>query len=294
MRILITGAEGAIGKKLVSRLKGSNHKITILSRSGENLLSDSHVAIVIGDLLLIKSLKKATENIDLVIHLAGITHTNNEQLYYDVNTKGTENLINACIKNKVKRFIYISTRAASIESGAYGHSKLLAEKEVKKSGLGWVILRPSEVYGAGEKEAITRLIKTVQKSFFIPVIGSGKYTLAPVYVEDVIFAIIASISSKISKKKYIIAGPDEITYNDLIDRISKYLGVRRIKVHIPINILKIVLSILSAFNINILVRDQIPRLICNKLSDIKQTSKDLKFFPINFDEGIRIIMQRDR
>lgn len=282
MRILITGAQGLIGKKLVSKLKETNHTITILSRKG----------MVRGDLLSTPSLEKATENIDLVIHLAGITHTNNEQLYYDVNTKGTKNLIEASIKNSVKRFIYISTRAASSEGGAYAYSKLLAEKEVIKSSLDWIILRPAEVYGAGEKEAISRLIKIIQKSFFVPVLGNGKYTLAPVYVEDVISAIVACLNKNISKKIYTIAGPEEITYNALIDKISNYINVKRIKIHVPVLFFRIASLIFLLSNKTIFVRDQIPRLICKKSSDIHETSRDLHFFPITFKAGLEILLGR--
>ena len=224
MKILITGGEGNIGKRLVPKLMELKHTITLLLRQNK-LSSGRLVKIVKGDLLNQESLLKATENIDLTVHLAGITHTNNQKLYYDINTKGTKNLITACQKNKVKKFIYISSRAASIDGGAYAHSKLLAEEEVRKSSMDWIILRVAEVYGASEKEVITRLIKTIKKSFFIPIVGNGEYLLAPVYVDDVIFAIISSINSRLSQKIYTIAGPEEMTYNTLVDKILNFLQI---------------------------------------------------------------------
>ena len=289
MKILITGGEGNIGKRLVPKLMELKHTITLLLRQNK-LSSDRLVKIVKGDLLNQESLLKATENIDLVVHLAGITHTNNKELYYNVNTKGTKNLITACQKNKVKKFIYISSRTAGIDGGAYAHSKLLAEGEVKKSSMDWIILRVAEAYGASEKEAITRLIKTIKKVFFVPIIGNGQYTLAPVYVEDVVSAIIACLDINISKKIYIIAGPDEITYNELVDKILSYSKLKRIKIHIPILFFKIITFVFFIFKKDILVRDQIPRLMSKKSSDIKDAHKDLHFSPITFEQGLGIIL----
>lgn len=143
MNVFITGASGIIGKKLLLRLEREGYQLSILVRKRENELVDNpSIKIYVGDLLDAASLETATRGVDVAIHLAGITHTNNFQLYYNINTQGTKNLIKACEKNRIKKFIYISSRAASTEGGAYAHSKLLAEEEVKKSTLPWVILRP--------------------------------------------------------------------------------------------------------------------------------------------------------
>lgn len=289
MRMLVTGGEGRIGQKLVERLKNLKHSVVFLSRKNKHS-SDPYIKIVQGDLINFDTLLKATENIDLVIHLAGITHANNEKLYYSINTKGTRNLIEACEKNKVKKIIYISSRAAVANGGAYALSKLQAEEEVRKSSMNWVILRPAEVYGAGEKEAIESLIKIMQKNFFIPIIGNGRYKLAPIFVDDVVSSIIASLDSKIAKKIYIIAGPEEMSYNQLVDRILNYLRLQRVKVHIPILFFKIAAWIFSIFKKNVFVKDQIPRLTSEKSSDIHEASKDLHFLPIKFETGLEIIL----
>ena len=290
MRILVTGGEGNIGKRLVPKLMELKHTITLLLRQNK-LSSGRLVKIVKGDLLNQESLLKATENIDLAVHLAGITHTNNQKLYYDINTKGTKNLIAACQKNKVKKIIYISSRTAGVDGGAYAHSKLLAEGEIKKSSMDWIILRVAEVYGAGEKEAITRLVKTVQNSFFVPIIGNGEYKLAPVFIDDVVSAIISSVKTKFSKKTYIVAGPDELTYNELVDKILSYSKLKRIKIHIPVLFLKIITFVFFIFKKDILVRDQIPRLISKKPSDIKDAHQDLHFSPITFEQGLKVILR---
>lgn len=294
MNVFITGASGIIGKKLLLRLEREGYQLSILVRKKENELVDNpSVKIFVGDILDTQILEAATKDIDAIIHLAGITHTNNFQLYYNINTQGTKNLIKACEKNRIKKFIYISSRAVGAEGGAYAHSKLLAEEEVKKSSIPWVILRPGEVYGAGEKEAVSRLIRIIQKNRFVPILGDGNYKLSPVYIDDVIEAVVASIDEKIINATYTICGPREVTYNELVDIILNYLHMKKIKICIPIFFLQCIAWIFYIMKKDVFVRDQIPRLLSQKSSDISAAARDLHFHPKSIEEGLRLLIKRN-
>lgn len=291
MLVLITGASGSIGKKLTNKMQNSGYRLRILTRKNNANESSSNIEYVKGDLEDQGSLDKATAGIDAVIHLAGITHTNDRGSYFRINTEGTKNLIKACQNNNVKRFIYISSRSACPEGGAYAESKYLAENFLEKTSLDWTILRPAEVYGTKEKEAISGLINIVRKNPFVPVIGNGQYLLSPIYVDDVIVSIIAALKTNASiKKTYIISGPEELTYNNLIDKISRMLGARRIKIPIPVAVFKLLAVLFYFFGMNILVRDQIPRLLCKKSADISPARRDLDFNPMPIEEGIKILI----
>ena len=67
--------------------------------------------------------------------------------YYHGNVLATKNLINYFKNRGVKKFIYISTRCAKMEAGSYGATKLIAENLIKESGINYIILRVSEVFG---------------------------------------------------------------------------------------------------------------------------------------------------
>lgn len=289
MRILITGATGIVGKKLLTELNRFSYDIRILTRKKENYAATSdNFEYAAGNLEDKNSLDNATRGIDTVIHLAAITHTNNQKLYYQINIEGTKNLLRAAEKNGVKNFIFISSRVASIEGGAYAHSKLLAEEAVKSSQLNWIILRPAEIYGAGEKEAVSKLIHIIKNNKFIPIIGNGQYSLSPVYIDDIIECI-AEILQKnsYSKKTYTLAGPEEFTFTELTDKISKVLKVKRIKIFIPIFSLKALAFFFYLAKSDIIVEDQIPRLLCAKSSDISLAKKDLNFHPRSIVEYIK-------
>ncbi|MCG2686715.1 NAD(P)-dependent oxidoreductase, partial [Candidatus Parcubacteria bacterium] len=157
MKLLITGGTGKIGENLIKKLLQSNEiKIRVLVKKEESCFKDSKIEIIKGNLLDLNSLFKATKNIDIVLHLAGITHTNKKELYFKINTIGTQNLLKASEKNNVKKFIYISSRTACEQGGEYGQSKFFAEKNVQEYKNNWIILQLAEVYGAGKKEAISR------------------------------------------------------------------------------------------------------------------------------------------
>lgn len=295
MKILITGGSGAIGKSLVDTLIERGYSVRLLTRDVYLKKNDSKKEFCAGDVRDIKSLHSATLGIDTIIHLAGITHTNTRKLYYEINTVGTKNLIEAAKRNSVKRFIFISSRTAGADAGAYALSKLLAENEIMNSGLRWLILRPSEVYGGDEGEAIQILLAILQKGKRAPVIGNGTYLLSPVHRDDVVDAVVSALErTELEKKIYILSGPEEMTYLELIERLSKITGKKAKKIFIPVVIAKIIAALLSFFPQRMLVRDQIPRLLSKKSSDITLAVKDFGYHPRSLEDGIHELLKRKK
>lgn len=292
MKILITGSSGQLGQKLLKELRTLKQlKLRVMDHLGGQLDADKSIEHVNGDLLNPGSLKAATQDIDVVIHLAAITHTNKKSLYYQINTAGTKNLLAAAKSHNVKKFVFLSSRVAGETGGDYAKSKMLAEAEVEKSGIDWVILCPSEIYGAGRKEAIARLLKLMAKSYIIPVIGAGRYTLAPVLVDDVVKAIVrATLDEKIFNKRYILAGPEQMTYLELIGRLAKFLSVKRIRLYLPLILVKALAWILAKLGSDLIVQDQLPRLLSKKSADISLAKQDLNFQPVTLEAGIKGII----
>jgi len=279
---LVTGADGFIGKLLVERLRKEGIDYRALVRPDEDLLKP-------------KTLITATKNIDIVIHLAGITHAFDKSLYKKVNAEGTKNLIAACRKNEVNKIIYISTRAISPLGGPYSVSKIEAEEAVKNSSITFTILRLAEVYGGNKNKGIEHLAGMIKKLPAIPIIGSGNYRLQPVYVKDVIDAIIlASRQDKANFKTYNIAGPDVFSYNDLVRAICKQLNLKRRLIHIPV----IFALACAYFNYHVFKKiiiypDQIPRLISPKEESIEKAMEDFNYSPMRFKDGLELILNAD-
>ena len=276
-----------MGSALIRQLL-NNSGLKIKAMVHRSLVNVSGCEIRPGNLKNKGLLVRALSGVDTVVHMAALTKSTRESDYFEVNVSGTKNLIDACLESGVKKIIYISSWAASLNGGGYSRSKLEAEQLIKKSGLKWLILRPSEVYGQRAGDSINRLIRWIQRYIFVPVIGAGTCKLSPVFIDDVVSAMELSIFDEaLENKTIVLAGPEELTYDELVDRVAIFLGVKRFKLHLPTGLVKFGVTIMSGFGINILVPDQIPRLLCKKSFDIDLAKEKLGYSPRFLEEGMK-------
>ncbi len=287
MNLFITGASGSLGQRLIPALS-AREKINIRTLEHRSQVQFPYCTCVPGALENFDSLVAATEGIDTVLHLAALTHSPHEEEYFKVNAEGTKALILACKRNKIRRFILMSSGAAHPGGGAYSASKLAAEEFVKQSGLPWVVLRPREVYRADGREGINQLIAWVRKYPLIPVIGNGRYSLSPVLIEDVVSATVEAVfRTDMADKTFDLSGPEDIVFTVLIDRLTDYFGVRVGKIFLPVPLLRGMIFLLNGLKINAMVPDQISRLLCDKSSARDTEIPLLKFKPRKLEEGLR-------
>ncbi len=172
-------------------------------------LKDLPVEFTVGDCCDQASLSKAVPGVQHVYHLAGLTKASSEATYFEVNARGTENLIQACLAHnpKIRKFLYLSTQAAAgpaPEGGrkneadpckpvsAYGRSKRLGEEAAlaKAWALPVVILRPAVVYGPRDKDVLV-YIELLSRGIK-PAIFRGRQRFSFCYVDDVVQAILAA------------------------------------------------------------------------------------------------------
>ncbi|MFP6637919.1 MAG: NAD-dependent epimerase/dehydratase family protein [Nitrospinaceae bacterium] len=287
MKFLITGASSALASQLVALLlKTDKFSFRLLEHHSKARIESCET--VSGDINDSESMERACRGIDGVLHLAALTHSRSNAEYFRVNRDGTRTLINACKKYDVKKFIFISSVAASGDGGAYSLSKLESEELVCESGLDWNILRPAEVYGPKLKEGISHLISWVENLKFIPVIGNGAYTLSPVYIDDVLDAMAQVITNpNLKNQKLNLCGPEIISFNEIIDRLMRILNVRRQKIFIPVWIARLGMSLAAAMKLGSFTPDQIPRILCRKNQDISHTKKLISYAPRKLEEGLR-------
>lgn len=151
--ILVTGATGSIGSEIVKKLLKLNCKViramsndengmyflinTISEHAHSNIKNEmlkKKIRFLIGDIKDFKRNLEATKDIDIVIHAAAMKHVSiceyNPKETLKTNVEGTKKLAKACIANKVKQFLLISTDKAVNPSNIMGKSKLQAEKFV--------------------------------------------------------------------------------------------------------------------------------------------------------------------
>ena len=141
--VLITGGTGTFGRaflKHLQNLKSNKPKKIIIYARDEHKFNDmlnanligNNVRLFIGDVRDLKRLELATSGVDIAVHAAALKHVifaeYNPMEAISTNIYGSNNLINACIKNKVKKCILVSTDKAVNPINLYGSTKLCAEK----------------------------------------------------------------------------------------------------------------------------------------------------------------------
>lgn len=308
MKVLVTGGSGFIGSHLVRELVKKKYKVRCLVRRGSDIevLKNLGVELWFGDLLDKKSLRGITKDVDIVFHLASIGDINAfSKKYYaaykDVNVRGTINLLEECANYDIKKFIHFSSIAAmgnlkrnelinekslcnpkSAYEMTKRESEVVALKFWKKYNIPLVILRPSMVYGDGERKEANKIEKSV-KLRIVPILGDGNNLIHMVHVNDVVKAAMLSMKKGRLGEIYIISG-ESYTWNDLVDMIAQKMGIRILKLHIPIFASRVLVGSIENISkplgiIPPFTSDRLNSLVFDTMYDISKARKELGYKP---------------
>ncbi len=285
MRILVTGP-GRLGRPLLAELHRRGITGAVLHRSAPASLPTGWRSIR-ADVTRPESLAGVCTDCDQVLHLAAVTHSNRSGHYAEVNAVGTLNLVAEARRAGVERFTLVSTRAISPTGGAYSRSKIQAEEIVRSSGLHWNILRPAEVYGTGG-EGIAKLIERCRQGRWVPVIGDGSPRLAPVYLDDVIDGMCRAVTAPGHGGVYVLAGPEELTYLQLIRRLAAYFHTRPRTIFLPPSVLALAARALALLPLAKppLYADQVARLFSPKSHDAESAFRAFGFTARPLEQGL--------
>jgi NADH dehydrogenase len=288
MRILVTGP-GRLGGPLIAELH--RHGITgaVLHRSAPASLPPGWRSVR-ADVTRPESLAGVCTDCDQVLHMAAVTHSNRSDRYTEVNGLGTLNLVAEARRAGVQRFTLVSTRAISPAGGAYSRSKIQAEEIVLNSGLAWNILRPAEVYGTGG-EGISMLIERCRQGRWVPVAGDGSPRLAPIYLDDVIDGICRAVMAPGHGGVHVLAGPEEMSYLQLIRRLAAFFHTRPRTIGVPAGLLALAARALALLPLEKppLYADQVARLFSPKSHDTESAFLAFGFAARPLEQGLNAL-----
>ena len=245
--IFLTGSTGFVGKNLTSNFK-SDYKIFQYKRNS-----------------------KIDINQDVVIHLAGISHDINNQLdsksYFEVNTDLTIKVFDNFLKSKAYDFIFLSSVKAVVDSyekkidentpvnpkTIYGESKLKAERYILSKKLSKnkrvFILRPSMIYGPGNKGNLNLLFNIVSKGLPWP-LGCFNNKRSFCSVNNLIFIIDQIIKMRaIPSGVYNICDDDTLSTNEIVELMYKSKNKKPLILKVPISIVKMLAKIGDFINL---------------------------------------------
>lgn len=269
--ILITGANGFIGQHLVNYLSSKDCLVLAMVREGNvpGFELNKNVNVVYGDLTDKNSLENCIPEGGVVVNLAANPY--DPKLSYEVNVLGTKKLIEVCEKKGVIKFIEISSQATKIkDKGVYAHTKSESDELVKSSKINWIILKPSLVYGEGEKGLFNKIKLLAQMLPFLPVFGSGDTKVNPLHVDDLCHAIKSVIDDpKNGKSVYDVGCPTPVTYNELYAGILKNINRKNMIIHVPVFI-----GLMSGKLFELLKMKSPPFFVDNVLGSTQETNCD--------------------
>ncbi|MGK9123876.1 NAD(P)-dependent oxidoreductase [Olivibacter sp. SA151] len=226
-KILLTGATGLVGSRLLPRLVKAGYDCFALVRGKEVATG---VTAVQGDLFDPATLQEAVKDTVAVIHLAAVFRSTDMDLIWKSNLEGTRNLIDAVKSNAPDaRFIFASTsHVYDINSPhpgreddalnpqhAYPASKVAAEKELSESGLNWSVLRFPFVYGDGDGH-LEELPKHVVAAKFHPAMR-----MSTIHHRDIYTAIIMALQGIMDGRVVNIADEAPTTLYELLQLVGE-------------------------------------------------------------------------
>ena len=262
--ILITGATGFVGPRIVHALRAESRPVRALVRgeaAGEQL-RNLGCETVVGDMTDLASLRRAVEGCDTIIHLVGLL-TGKPEEFERVMSQGTRDLVAAANDEGVRCFILMS--ALGIDERTkdlvpYYRAKWEMEQTVKTSGLEHVIFRPSFVFGPGGG-ALAQFRRIAKLAPVTPIIGPGTQRIQPIWIDDVAAYFAAAVDKpEVANRTFELGGPDTVTWNEFWSRLKQALGTRRPSVHLPFGLMRIQAAVLERLPKPPVTRDQLTML----------------------------------
>ena len=237
MRVLVTGGTGFVGPYVVRAIADAGHEVRVLVRR-PGAAKDLPATEVEGDVTDPASLRVAVEGVDAVVHLVAIINGSPED-FERVMSQGTRDLVAAAKEAGVGRFVHMSalgTDESTKDLVPYYRAKWEMERAVKESGIEFVVLRPSFVFGR-DGGVLPMFLRQVRYLPATPVVGDGTRRMQPIWVEDLAQYVAASVDlPEAANRTFELGGPDQVTWNELFERIARVLGKRRFRVNVPTGI----------------------------------------------------------
>ena len=280
--ILVTGATGFVGRRVVERLASNRENVRALSRGGGATMLPWGVKIAVGDVLDPKSLTSAMQGVDAVVHLVAVIREVGDRTFQRVNYEGTKNVIEAATKAGVDRVVFVSTVGSTSDPDVpYLYSRWMAEQEIARSDLDYTVVRFTIGFGEGD-EFVNRLAALVKMSPLAPVVGDGKSEFQPISVDDVGRCVVESIGRHDLEGKTVdIGGPDYFTYDELIDLVAETLEVKVKKIHVPIGVMTPAATVMESLSPNPpITREQLKMIAVGENTSLDSVEQQFSFRPL--------------
>ena len=243
--ILLTGATGVIGGELLPLLLERGEAVRCLVREPRRLGAQRvNVQITLGDLGELSDpylLRQSLRGVDTVIHLAATIRDQPPKRIEELNGLATVRLLRAAERSGVESFHFFSAiDAQAAQRTRFFRAKWLAERAVLSSPLASTVFAPSIVYDHSDP-----WITLLRRFSFLPVLpvsGEGQARFQPIWAADVARCVTGALKREREvgdgTKRYELAGPETLTYDQMSDLVSRLAGRPRPLLHLPLPLVR--------------------------------------------------------
>jgi NADH dehydrogenase len=241
--LLVSGGTGFIGSAIVKELVARGEVAGVLGRDASKirrLYGDSVEAreadVTHPDQILEEAMRGAAVVIDCVqFPNYPIEDKSRGWTFEEVDLKGAINQVDAALKAGVRRYVYLSGVGSAPDAKEHWFRfKWQAEQHLRESGLEWVIVRPTWVYGPDD-DSLNRIIGFADYLPFVPTFGRGKQPMQPIFIDDLARVVAdAALKPEAANKLFELGGPEVMTMDDVYRTALAVQGRKRPILHQPV------------------------------------------------------------
>jgi uncharacterized protein YbjT (DUF2867 family) len=239
MNVLLTGANGFVGRNIAAMLTTAGHHIKPVSRQYGCDFARMQSA---------EDWLPHLQEIDAVINSVGIIGESADQRFDALHTHAPIALFQSCQQVGIKRVIQISALGADESAfSAYHLSKRAADDFLRTLDLDWFVLRPAPIYGRGGTSA--QFFMRLAGLPLVPMIGNGKQELQPIHISDMAATVLRALTAPTTRQTLDIAGTETITFGEWLQLMRQAQGLAGTPfIHFPLALVETLMRIGSRFS----------------------------------------------
>lgn len=251
-RVLVTGANGSLGRALIAHLAATGAVVRALVRSerAAATLRDLAGEVAIVEWADAPALARACEGCDAAVHLVGVLKETQTQRYREAHEGTALALATAALSGSLRRIVYLSiVGAIQSSNNACLASKARAESILLAPPLATTVLRFPMVLGGDDPASFA--LRARAKARFVPLVRGGASLEQPIDARDVVVAIAAALAKpELAGRVLDVAGPESLPRRDLVRRAATLVGNAPRFVSIPFGLVRGIASLLERFTAN--------------------------------------------
>jgi uncharacterized protein YbjT (DUF2867 family) len=279
-KLIVIGGTGFTGRRLCPALKAAGIPFDALVRSTSDTsfvrqFADTTVESDIGDL---PRLGEILRDYETCIHIPDLARIDSIDEYIAVFAAAG-----------LRKAVFVSSTNMLTKLPARTKPRReAAERAIKNSGLNYVLIRPTMIYGGSDDRNVSRLIGLMKKLPLFPLFDGGRAMQQPIYIKDHAQALVDVLQNPACDRKcYIVSGPAPMSYREMVAQLAPLAGKKAHFVSIPVKPVYYSFRLLEKAKIHLPFRsEQLLRVVEDKAFGHDEATREFGFSPCSFAEGL--------